>query len=677
MTITKEQRLAQVHQECLREMGAIQSASRDVRLQCLQARRFYSVPGAQWEGPLGDQFENKPRFEFNKSHLAVIRVFNEYRANRIAVDFQSKDGQQADELAESLNGIYRSDWRSCSGDEAGDNCFEEGVGGGFGAIRVRAKYEDEEDEENEKQRVVFEPIFDADSTVFFGLDAKRYDKADAKSCYVLTPYTVDGYRETWNDDPSSWPKLIHQNEFDWYTPRLVWVAEVYKLEESNEAVRIFRGLDGQEERVTKAETDDDPEVLERLQATGYHEVRQKKVKRRRWHKYIMSGGGILEDCGFIAGRCCPIVPFYAKRWVVDGIERCVGHVQLAMDAQRLQNMLLSWLAEMATRFDIEKPIVTPEQVAGHAAMWANDNVAKYPYLLLNTMTDKDGNAMPPNQLQYTKAPNIPPAVATLTQIAGQALEDMLGNQQAGEEIQPNLSGKAVELIQNRLDMQVFIYMSNFAKTHKRLGEVWLSMMKDVAVEDSRRMKTLSDTGEVGSVVLNQPKVDDDGAQIMANDIARANYEVDVDVGPSSVSKRAATVRALTGILQMTQDPGTQQVLLAAAMMNMDGEGLDDIRAYYRRMLVQQGVVKPTPEEQQQLEQAAANQQPDPQSQYLMAAADQAQADAASARAKTVDTIASAHLKQAQTVKTMREAQGLPMQHAANFAKSMQSFAGLQ
>lgn len=677
MTITKDQRLANVHRECLREMGAIQSALREERLQCLQDRRFYSIAGAQWEGPLGDQFENKPRFEFNKSHLAVIRVFNEYRANRIAVDFQSKDGTQADELAEALNGIYRSDWRSCSGDEAGDNAFEEGVGGGFGAIRVRAQYEDDEDDENEKQRVVFEPIFDADNAVFYDLNAKRYDKADAKRCFVLTPYTPDSYRETWDDDPSTWPRLIHQNEFDWYTPRLVWVAEVYQLEEKTEVVRIFRGLDDQEERVTPQDLEDDEELLDRLEATGYREVRQKKVKRRRWHKYIMSGGKILEDCGYIAGRCCPIVPFYAKRWVVDGVERCCGHVRLARDAQRLQNMLLSWLAEMASRFDIEKPIVTPEQMAGHAQMWAADNVEKFPFLLLNSLTDANGNAMPPNQLQYTKAPNIPPAVATLTQIAGQALEDMLGNQQAGEQIQPNLSGKAVELIQNRLDMQVFIYMSNFAKTHKRLGEVWLSMMKDIAVEDSRRMKTLGDTGEVGSVVLNQPKVDEDGDHIIANDLARADYEVDVDVGPSSVSKRAATVKALTGILQMTQDPGAQQILLAAAMMNMDGEGLSDIRAYYRRLLVQQGVVKPTPEEQQQLEAAAQNQQPDPQSQYLMAAADQAQADAASARAKTVDTIAAAHLKQAQTVKTMAEARGLPMAHVANFAKSMQGFGGLQ
>jgi hypothetical protein len=64
----------------------------------------------------------------------------------------------------------------------------------------------------------------------------------------------------------------------------------------------------------------------------------------------MSAGKMFtteSDEGFIAGRCIPIVPFYGKRWVVDGIERCMGHVRLAKDAQRLKNTLLSWLADMA------------------------------------------------------------------------------------------------------------------------------------------------------------------------------------------------------------------------------------------------------------------------------------------------------------------------------------------
>ncbi len=662
MATSKADRLAEVHSEALQEFDDIQAAMWQERLQCLQDRRFYSIAGAQWEGPLGEQFEKKPKFEFNKVHLAVIRIFNEYRNNRITVDFQPKDGAKDDAFADVCDGLYRADEKASTADEAYDNAYEEGVGGGMGAWRLSACYEDEYDDENEQQRIKIEPIFDADSTVFFDLGAKRYDKADAKRCYVLTPYPRKQYEKEWKDSPSSWPKAIQQTEFDWCTPDIVWVCELYKIEETSELVHFFRGIDeeAEEMRVSARELKEDPAKLDELLALGFREVRQKRVKQRKVHKYILSGGKVLEDCGFIPGDCIPIVPFYGKRWVVDGVERCMGHVRLAKDAQRLVNMLMSWLAEMAARFDIEKPILTPAQVAQHAWMWAADNVEKFPYLLLDPMLDGNNDPVPGSNvpMAYTKAPNIPPAMAALVQFATQALDELLGNQQAGEELQPNLSGKAVELIQNRLDMQVFIYMSNLAKSMKRSGEIWQSMMRDLAVEEGRRMKTVGQNGESGSVLINQPAYNKDTfEQFVKNDFSKANYEVDVEVGPSSSSKRAATVRAITGMMQLTQNPQDLQVLTGLAMMNMEGEGISDVRDYYRDQLLRAGVVKPTEDEAQELAQEQANAQPDAQTQAVLAFAEESQAKAAKARADTVETIESASLKRAQTAKTYADIQG--------------------
>ncbi len=90
--ISKEQFLSTLHDDALKQFNDIQTALRDERLQCLQDRRFYSLCGAQWEGPLWDQYENKPKFEVNKIMLSVIRIVNEYRNNRITVDYVSKDG---------------------------------------------------------------------------------------------------------------------------------------------------------------------------------------------------------------------------------------------------------------------------------------------------------------------------------------------------------------------------------------------------------------------------------------------------------------------------------------------------------------------------------------------------------------------------------------------------------
>ena len=653
MSITKEQRLQGVHSAAMAEFDTIQSALRDERLQCLADRRFYSIAGAQWEGPLGDQFENKPKFEVNKVHLSVIRIINEYRNNRITVDFVSKDGSANDKLADTCDGLYRADEQDSCAEEAYDNAFEEAVGGGYGAWRLRAEYEDEEDAEDDRQRIRIEPIYDADSSVFFDLNAKRQDKSDAKKCFVLTAMSVDAYKAEWDDEPASWPKEIQQTEFDWQTPEVVYVAEYYCVEMVKETAHIWRTLDGAEEIYKDSDFADDDTLMDQLMATGAREVRQKKIKCKKVRKYILSGGKVLEDCGYIAGKCIPIVPMYGKRWFVDNVERCMGHVRLAKDAQRLKNMQLSKLGEISALSSISKPIFAAEQVARHSTMWEEDNVKNYPYLLVDPITGPDGMPSVAGPIAYTKPPEIPQAMAALLQITEQDMQDLLGNQQAGEEMQPNMSGKAVELIQNRLDMQTFIYMSNMSKAVKRSGEIWLSMANDLLVEDGRKMKTVSEQDSISTVELRRPYMGESGMEL-ENDLTRAKFDVAVSVGPSSSSRRSATVRALTGMMAISTDQETLQVLGAMAMMNMEGEGISDVRDYFRKKLLRMGVVKPSEQEAQDLAKEQQNQPKDPNALYLEAAAEEAAAAAAESRADTVLKIAKAEETQAKTMKIASE-----------------------
>ena len=670
--ISNDQRLANLHTEALAQFDDVQSALRDERLQCLQDRRFYSLAGSQWEGPLWDQYENKPKFEVNKIMLAVIRVVNEYRNNRITVDFVSKDGTENDRLAEVCDGLYRADEQASVADEAYDNAFEEAVGGGIGAWRLRTVYEDEEDPEDDRQRIRIEPIFDADSSVFFDLGAKRQDKSDAKFCFVVTSMTRQAYKDTWGDDPTDWPKIIHQYEFDWCTPDVVYVAEYFKVEEKTETIRIFQAIDGTEERYSQADFAADETLEETLAAIGTREVRQKKVKRKRVRKYVMSGGRVLEDAGYIAGNCIPIVVVYGKRWFVDNVERCMGHVRLAKDAQRLKNMQLSKLGEISALSSVEKPILTPEQVAGHQVMWSEDNLKDYPYLLINPITDQNGNQAVSGPVAYTKSPQIPPAMAALLQITETDMQDILGNQQGADKMVSNISGKAVEMIQARVDGQAYIYMSNFAKGMKRCGEIWLSMARDIYTEEKRKMKTVAATGEAGMVELMQPSVDQEtGEVVMQNDLSSATFDVIADVGPSSSSKRQATVRALTGMLSITQDPETAQVLTAMAMMNMEGEGVGDANAYFRKKLLRMGVVEPTEDEAKDLMAEMQGKPQDPNAMYLQAAAEEATAKAAQARANTVKTVADAELSRAKTLETLGKVDETAQNMALTNAEAVQ------
>ena len=667
--IKEKDDLREIHKQALKNFNDIQSSVRDERSLNLEDRRFAVIAGAQWEGGLGEQFKNKVKIEVNKTHMGVLRIENEYLNNKIDVTFVPKNGDEDDTLSDTLNGLYRADEQDSDAEEAFDNAFKDASTGGIGAWRLRACYEDEEDEENEYQRIRFEPIYDADSSVFFDLSAKLQDKSDAKYCFVITGMQRDAYIEEWEDDPETWNKDISGSEFDWTTNDMVYIAEYYKKEEAKETIVVYQSFDGEETRYKLSELTE--ELIKQLESTGSKEIRRRKIETTRVHKYILSGGGVLEDCGYIAGKYIPIIPQYGKRWYIDGVERCMGHTRLAKDAQRLKNMQLSKLAELSALSSVEKPILVPEQVAGHEVLWSKDNVENNPYMLVNPITDMNGNVSVSGPIGYTKPPQIAPALAALLQITETDIQDLLGNQQAGEQMNPNLSGKAVELIQNRLDMQAFIYMSNAAKARKHSARVWLSMASEIYVESGRKMKTIGSQDEVSTIQLNKPTIDErTGGVVYENDLSRAKHDVFADVGPASSSKRSATVRNIMNMMQITTDPETIQVLGAMAIMNMEGEGIQDVRDFFRQKLIKLGVVKPTEEEQQQLIQEMQNQQPDAQTLYLQSAAKNEMAKAAKAEADTGKAYAEADATKAKTAEILAGIGRKDQETVMNTAKTM-------
>lgn len=660
---TKEQRLAAVHERALERFDKCYASQREIRLQCARDRRFVFVPGAQYEGDLEEQFKNRPRFEVNKVHQSVIRIFSEYRNNRVTVDFRPDDEAISDQTADFLDGLYRADEQDSGGQDAYDTAFEEGVAGGMGAWRLKGDYqnEDEEDEDLEEgerpQRICIEPIPDADNSVWFDIDAKRYDKADASHCFVISGMQAGSYAEMdgadtaaadkWRStrkrlDPagkglSSFDKVERMGVFDWFQPDIVYVAEYYEVELVNDKVSVFKHMASGEEKKLRTRDFDTREEFDAaaqdLLDQGFRLAREKKVKRRQVHKYIIDGARVLEDCGVIAGKHIPVVPFYAKRLFVDNIERIMGQVRLATDLQRLYNMLVSLLAEISVTSPVEKPIFTPAQIAGLEKYWALDNVERYPYQLINPVTDPSGQQIAAGPLGYTKPPAIPPALAGLLQLIGMDLQEVLGSSGDQQEVVSNISAKAVELIQNRLDMQNFIYMDNFKKSMRRSGEIWLSMAKDLYDEDERPMRTVGLDGTDSMEKLRVPAVDKDGKEYRENDPAAGKFKVVADVGPSFTTRRDGTVRAITGLMQFVEDPADRSVLTNVAIQNLEGEGLEDVKRFFRRKGILLGVIKPTDEEAEEIAKMQSGEQPDPNSVFLLASAEKARAQAKESASK--------------------------------------------
>lgn len=657
-------RLRAIHQQALKDFDDIQDAVHDEREQCLRARRFCFIPGAQYEGKTDqDELGKAPEFEMNKIAMALTRAMGEARNNPISITFVSKDGSKSS-LADTCNRLYRAIDQKSHAKSAYNNAREESWSGGMGAVRLRNVYENEEDPEDDKQTIIIDAIYEADSCVFFDLGAKDQNKRDAKQCFVLTSMTPSAFTEEYGLDPSTWDRTITQTQFDWCSPDLVYIAELYKVETKSETVHVYLNLLGEEETFTQEQFDESIKDIEEdalegevepeeigleaeLKAMGYKKLRSKTIKTRKVHKYILSGQEVLEDCGIIAGKNIPIVPFYGQRRFIDGVERIQGLVQIAMDAQRLKNMQISKLAEQSALGSNGIPIFTPEQMAGHTEMWRDVNLKRWPYMLVNSITDQNGNPMPAGPIAYTQPPQIAPAQAALLQLTDQDMKEMLGVDANQDKVLSNISGKAVELQQVAKDVSLLIYFDNFGVGLERVAEVALDMMKEVYVEPDRKLKGIGTMGDTETIVLNTPTIEK-GAADLENDLTEADFDVTYEIGPSSTSQRQATLRAMMDMVALpNMDPDTAQVLQLTALQNMDGEGVADVQEFARKKLVQKGIGKPTEEEAAAMAEAQA--QPDQQQEALRAMANQADAEATKARSDVVKAIAETEKIKAQTM----------------------------
>jgi hypothetical protein len=648
--VTQSKRLEDVHARAIKRMDAVWQVQEKVRDECLDDRKFCIIRGAQWDDEWQSQFENVPRMEVDKTSKELVRIFSEYRNNRISVDFRPDDENGDDDTADTLDGLYRADFED-GGQETQDNAFEEGVGGGMGAWRLRACYENEADPDNDRQRIKWEPITDADRRLFFGPSLFR-DKHDAKWCIVLNPIPEEEFHEEYGEkadsDFAQWPVCL----FKWHnaTDKIVYLGEYYEVdEEKSEKVTLQHPVDEEE----KILFDPTPEKLDELKALGWEVHRSRTVKKPKVMKYTMSGAEVLDE-ERIAGPNIPIIVYYAKRWVVENVEHCAGHVRKAKDPQRVYNAQISQLAEIAAISPFERPIFDPEQVAGLESQWAEGNIKRHPYSLARALRNEDGTIAQTGAVGKVEPTQVPAALAALIQLSGQDIADITGSSEQADEVPANTSAKAIELVHSRVDVRTFIYTDNFGAAVQRSGVVWKGMAGELYVEEGRKMRAIDEKGGEKYVELGEPGIAKDGSQIQRN-VFDGSYRCIVDIGPSSRTRRDATVRSLVGMAQAASEAQDQELAAAcitAALAEMDGEGINDLKKWVRMRAVRMGVLQPTDEEKAELAKESQAQQPDPQAQLAQGMTEQALAEAQKAKAGTVKTLADAELVRAKIEETL-------------------------
>lgn len=652
-------RLQEVHERAMRRFDAVALPQVELRAQSLEARRFTAIPGAMWEGAWGIQAENSPRPESDMISPMIDKIETDYRENRIEPDYIPADDMADQDSADTLDGLYRADSYHFKAQQALDNAFHEALTGGFGAWRETTDFADPYDPENESQRI--NPgmaIVDADQSVYF-YGGILYDKSDAEAAFVVSRELRGIFDDKWGEENAvEWPVTNWKWQWDWYTPDVVCVAEYYEIEETDDRLIILTNeLTEEEERWFESEIDGS-EVSDRV-AEGWKKS-TRKHKRRRVRKYVMNGTKVLRDCGYIAGPNIPIIPVYGKRWFVDNMERWQGYTTKKMDDQRIFNVALGHLVEQQSLAPYPTPILLADQIAGYvtgpdgqqitlAEHWARGNIDRSPFRVILPVYDTEGKIVSTGPIGSIDPPQPQPATTALLQFtAGRFAED---NQNA-DEVKANTSADAMDIAADRVDQKSSIYLDNMAQSVQRAAEIYQMMAREVYFERGRKVETRTIDGKAGTATLLEGVIGPDGAYKVRNDLARGKYKVVASVQESTTTKRQKTVRQNMEIATIASGlQGTQDLAAAAllnAVMNQDGEGMQDMQKFARNKLIGLGVVEPTPEEKAQMEAAAQqNSEPSAADKALEATAEELRSKAALNMAGAKEKESSAILKLAQ------------------------------
>ena len=489
-----------------------------------------------------------------------------------------EDSERA--VANILNDRFRSDARRSDGQEATDTAFQEAVKGGFGAFRLSAQYEDEANPDFNKQFVRFDAIQGADTVVIWDANARKYDKSDAKQCWVMHEYTRHAFDKEYPDcAPFSGDQLpdFGNYEFDWFGDDIVYIAECYEVKETFETRFVFESPMGEIIRFNKSELDDEEVAIE---VAEYEQLVTERVKVTKVMKSLICGDKFIEKPTEIAGDYIPVIPCYGYRSYIKGKEYYMGEVRKQRDRQTFNNMAISNLAEIMTESQKEKDIFAPEQITPEIAkMWADNNVKNYPYMLAEPVRDGDGNIKHMGAIGKTSAPQVPPTIIAALQTINQDLAEELGTGEVS--IPSNTSGAAIQQVQNRADMSYFILIHNMRKSMKHCGKVYMSIAKEIYGGVERSLRTLSEDGSVNNIKLMDTKFKDGMPEII-NDVSKGSFEVVVESGASYSSRIEAERATLANMLQSTDSQNPMYNLILADMMQkIDGEGGETIRKVAR------------------------------------------------------------------------------------------------
>lgn len=603
---------------------------------------FYWI--TQWDDNLLGESQLQYRGEFNIIRKAGRQIVSDLRSNPIQINFEPTSDSR-DDGADLLDGLYLTDDRKNTTLESYDNAVGEAVVCGIGAWEMVTEYQSNR-AGNKTQVIKRKPIYEANNTCFFDPNAKLLDKSDADWASILTSYSNNGYvklvKEMTGEDiegygcGSSFSQPEQSYTFPWAggDTEHIYVVTFYHREIVKDNIITLSDPFGSDLLLRESDLED---VMDELMESGYEITDTREIERPQVTKYVASGESILNGDGegeVIAGPNIPITPTYGERAFVEGNEHYEGITRLAKDPQRLRNFQLSYLTDIVSNSPRPKPIFFPEQIKKFEFMYEENGADnQFPYYLQNSK-DPNGNPLPIGPVSVMPEQTMPTALMAAVDLSRQAVEDVANPGLPQDIADPDLSGKAVLALQNRLDQQSLVYQQNLKHAKRRDAEIYAGMAVEI-VDTPRKVTITKKDGTTDTIEVMEVVIDSEtGEPVVLNDLTNMEFDVYAEIGQSYNSKKDQTIEKINEMKQgmIPGDPMFRMLTLKQVEL-VDGVNFDNVREYARKQQIIEGFQEPeTDEEIAMMEQMSQTQEPS--ADMVLAQAENKKGDAAIMREQT-------------------------------------------
>lgn len=473
-------------------------------------------------------------------------VVNDILQARMSVKVSPVDSDADIDTAEVLQGIIRNIEKNSRMPRVMSTCVGHAVRAGIGWARVVTDYADVDTFD---QEATIEAIEDFTSVYIDPVSCGTLS-AEPEYAFVKHHYSKERFEELYPDaQPISFADAQNGSLDDGVTV-VEYYLRCYKADRLYK-VMLVDGSIQTINREQKKRLDDDGTVQ-------YEIIDERRVRRPYIKIFLLNGEEKPIDESEFPANIIPIIPFFAKRVIVDGKVEYHSLIRQARDAQVMFNYWKS-ASTHYIKLQSKASFIAPRgSFESQGDKWAKSNVEDYPVLEYDVVYDVNNQALPGPQRQ-------PPIQGSPTLIAEAeaARKDVmyaLGMPEASMGYRTSeISGVALRARQIEGDNAVYHIIDNVSESVAQIGRVLVGVIPQI-MSDSQIARITGEDGQDENVPVNVPFVNNGGQLVPSpQGMARydgiyrlgvGKYDVECDVGPSYASRRQEIADKLIQIMQI-------------------------------------------------------------------------------------------------------------------------------